>query len=144
MSTTNFRCGRACACAELLQIRTRNMLCNRSIWFATCFANLKLTIENAHAKKRALIIGDYMFRVSFSFGIKISIFLQHLQSSSRSKLRAPPPKRPLKKLSFGGSGISVGENNSPIISSINLLYKEHFKFQTSFSFSKFTQNVNVP
>jgi hypothetical protein len=39
-----------------------------------------------------------------------------IHSSSRSMDLEPPPKRPMKKLCFGGSGISWGWNNSPIIS----------------------------
>ena len=41
-------------------------------------------------------------------------FIWDLQSSSRSSGRTPPPKRPLKKPSLGGSGISHGMNISPI------------------------------
>lgn len=40
----------------------------------------------------------------------------NLHSSSRSKERTPPPNNPLKKPSFGGSGISIAKNSSPIIS----------------------------
>lgn len=37
-------------------------------------------------------------------------------NSSLSRLRDPPPNRPLKKLSLGGSGMSWPMNKSPIIS----------------------------
>jgi hypothetical protein len=37
-------------------------------------------------------------------------------NSSLSRDRTPPPKRPLKKLSLGASGMSNGKNSSPIIS----------------------------
>lgn len=69
--------------------------------------------------KKKKSIEFFNFHWIFNFN---NFFLnQYLQSSSRSKFRAPPPNSPLKKLSFGGSGISIGENNSPIISFINWL-----------------------
>ena len=42
------------------------------------------------------------------------ISIGDVQSSSRSSGRTPPPKRPLKNPSLGGSGISHGMNSSPI------------------------------
>lgn len=44
-----------------------------------------------------------------------------LQSSSLSSCDTPPPKRPLKKLCFGGSGISHAMNSSPNSSCKSLL-----------------------
>lgn len=58
-------------------------------------------------EKKKIMEMKWDSRMKFQFG-------KDVQSSSRSSGRTPPPKRPLKNPSLGGSGISHGMNISPI------------------------------
>lgn len=53
-----------------------------------------------------------------TYGRELFFVWQHFysQSSSRSSILGPPPKRPLKKLCLGASGISLFRNMVPSIS----------------------------